>query len=178
MLRKPFIIIGAAFSIGGAHTGNRCAPLFYRHHQQQSNGTIRWRTIVWQNSTTLRSYPYLLSCIQCANRQLSHHICQISSHFTPLILAGDHSSAIATWQAIAKRPLGLLWIDAHFDSHTPDTSMSHRLHGMPLAILLQQGQTPLFWRKTPAILSKYTVVFGVRSFEPEEILLLTQLGIR
>jgi len=61
---------------------------------------------------------------------------------TPLVLGGDHSCAIVTWRGVAQAargPVGLLWIDAHLDAHTPETSHTGRFHGMPLAALLGQG---------------------------------------
>ena len=174
-MRKSCLIIGAAYSIGGAHIGNRRAPFFFRYHAKLP---IQWHKIYWQDSTTLQAYPNLLSSIQCTNRQLIHKICQIRSHFTPIIFGGDHSCGIATWQAVSQKPIGLLWIDAHFDSHTPETSISKRLHGMPLAILLKHSLSPLYERKDAALLAKYTVIFGVHDFELAEIKLLTQLGVR
>ena len=56
----------------------------------------------------------------------------------PVVLGGDHSMAIGTWSAIANslkegQNLGLIWIDAHMDSHTRDTSHSGAYHGMPIS---------------------------------------------
>ena len=55
----------------------------------------------------------------------------------PVVLGGDHSCAIGTWSGVANalRPqgaLGLIWIDAHLDSHTPQTSESGAIHGLSL----------------------------------------------
>ena len=175
---KSKLIIGAAFAVGGGHFGNRHAPQFYRQHiAQQYN--IPWLRIIWHHSITLRPYPANLSTIQCANRQLYQQICLIRSQFVPIILGGDHSCAIATWQAIGKNaPVGLLWIDAHFDSHSPDSSISKRLHGMPLGVLLEQKPLALYHTQTPVIDPKHTVVFGVRSFENAEIQRLNKHNIR
>ena len=101
-MRKSCLIIGAAYSIGGAHIGNRRAPFFFRYHAKLP---IQWHKIYWQDSTTLQSYPNLLSSIKRTNRQLIHKICQIRSHFKPIILGGDHSCAIATWQAVSSNHL-------------------------------------------------------------------------
>ena len=61
----------------------------------------------------------------------------------PIVLGGDHSigagsvAASASWARRAKQlPIGLLWVDAHGDMNTPDTSTSGNVHGMPLAALL------------------------------------------
>ncbi len=63
----------------------------------------------------------------------------------PLVLGGDHSVAIGTVSGMArafrqrKQSLGLIWIDAHADMNTPETSPSGNVHGMPLACLLGMG---------------------------------------
>jgi arginase len=103
----------------------------------------------------------------------------------PIVLGGDHSCAIGTWSGIAQaiRPqgaLGLIWIDAHLDSHTPDTSESGAPHGMPLAALLGHGDpqlTDVFdWRAKLA--PEHVVVIGARSYELGEQALLECLGVR
>lgn len=74
--------------------------------------------------------------------------------------------------------MGLLWIDAHFDSHTPKTSQSQRIHGMPLAVLLGEGDALLLLQNRAVVKPQYTVVFGVHSFEAGEPELLTRHGVR
>lgn len=103
----------------------------------------------------------------------------------PLVLGGDHSCAIGTWSGIADAwrgagRIGLIWIDAHLDSHTPQTSESQAPHGMPLAVLLGHGLpvlTDLFdWRAK--LLPQHVVVIGARSYETGEMALLERLGVR
>src|SRR6185436_14069549 len=61
----------------------------------------------------------------------------------PLVLGGDHSlaagsvAASSDWvRRVSSYPLGLIWVDAHGDMNTPDTTQSGNVHGMPLAALL------------------------------------------
>lgn len=98
----------------------------------------------------------------------------------PVVLGGDHTTAIGVWPSLRshRRPLGLLWIDAHLDSHTPMTSLSQRLHGMPLALLLQEGDPRLHPWTQPIVDAGHSTVFGARSFEPGEPERLKRLGIR
>jgi arginase len=64
-------------------------------------------------------------------------------HF-PLFLGGDHSIAIGTVSSVTnKEPTGLIWIDAHADFNTPQTSPSGNIHGMPLAALIGEGHESL-----------------------------------
>ncbi len=63
----------------------------------------------------------------------------IAENYLPIVVGGDHSLSIATIASALEyygKDLGVLWIDAHADLNTPDTSPSGNLHGMPLGLLL------------------------------------------
>ncbi|MEF2252225.1 MULTISPECIES: arginase [Ralstonia solanacearum species complex] len=103
----------------------------------------------------------------------------------PVVIGGDHSCAIGTWSGVASAlrpagPLGLIWIDAHLDSHTPQTSDSGAIHGMPLAALLGHGPRELTQVREagPKLLPQHVVVIGARSYEPAERALIDRLGVR
>lgn len=101
----------------------------------------------------------------------------------PCVIGGDHSCAIGTWSGVSayhQKPLGLLWIDAHMDAHTIETSETGNIHGMPLAALLGNGFTGLteMLSSGPKIQSERCVLFGVRSFEKGEARLLERLNVR
>lgn len=103
----------------------------------------------------------------------------------PLVLGGDHTCAIGTWSGVtdaldAREKFGLLWIDAHMDAHTPETSLSGKLHGMPLAALLGLGDARLTGIAAPAphLSPRHVCVIGARSFEEGEQATLMRLGVR
>lgn len=103
----------------------------------------------------------------------------------PLVIGGDHSCAIGTWSGVkralgAPARLGLIWIDAHMDSHTVATSATRNIHGMPLASLLGHGDPRLTGvaGAGPALQPEDVCLIGVRSFESEEAALLKKLGVR
>jgi arginase len=105
-------------------------------------------------------------------------------HF-PLVIGGDHSCAVGTWSGVRSHlgdsgRLGLLWIDAHMDSHTFKTSPSQAVHGMPLACLLGYGDARLtqVMSAHPKVLPQDVCLIGVRSFEWGEAALLKKLGVR
>lgn len=118
--------------------------------------------------------------------QLHNHTMQVCLQGDrPIVLGGDHSCAIGTWSGVHEAyretgPIGLIWVDAHMDSHTPETSMSGAIHGMPLACLLGHGDARLTRLNGPsrASLTPHNVsLIGVRSFEPDEARLLNDLGV-
>jgi arginase len=99
----------------------------------------------------------------------------------PCVIGGDHSCAGGTWTGVARMvpgELGLIWVDAHMDSHTPGTSHTGRLHGMPLAWLLGQTDDELYGLAAGVVEPARVALIGVRSFEPEEKERLDRLGVR
>ncbi len=94
----------------------------------------------------------------------------------PLSLGGDHSMAAGTVSGVAEyfrrqnQKIGLLWMDAHSDINTPDSSPSGNVHGMPLAALM--GFAPLelanIFSFTPKIAPENCVIVGVRDVDTAE----------
>jgi len=104
----------------------------------------------------------------------------------PVVLGGDHSIAIGSVAGVAshyrkkKKRIGIIWLDAHTDSNTPETSPSGNIHGMPLAALLGYGARELTHVAgfAPKVLPENTAIIGARSIDPGERALLKSLGIR
>ena len=106
-------------------------------------------------------------------------------HF-PLVLGGDHSIAVGTVSGIAAfcqrqgKKLGLLWIDAHGDINTPETSPSGNIHGMPLAALLGFGVKELtgIGGASPRIEARNVALVGIRSLDSGEKSRLKETGVQ
>jgi arginase len=89
----------------------------------------------------------------------------------PLFLGGDHSIAIGTIGGVTHdQPSGIIWIDAHGDFNTPETSPSGNLHGMPLAALMGHGRPELvnLGRLGPKLQATDVMLVGLRDLDPEE----------
>ncbi|HLO32755.1 MAG TPA: arginase [Anaerolineales bacterium] len=103
-----------------------------------------------------------------------------AAHF-PLVLGGDHSLSIGSIRGAAKhRKLGLIWVDAHADFNTPETTPSGNIHGMPLAALCGSGDPRLvcLWDETPPVLDPQRVaVIGARDLDPGEKRNLREAGV-
>lgn len=100
-----------------------------------------------------------------------------------LVVGGDHSCAIGTWsgmkKAYPKARIGLLWLDAHLDAHSPLTSPSGNVHGMPVSCLLG-NKHPLFKHLTDSqtIINPHDcIIIGVRSYEQQEARWLNCQGV-
>lgn len=89
----------------------------------------------------------------------------------PLFLGGDHSIAVGTVAAVVdQNPMGLIWIDAHGDFNTPETSPSGNIHGMPLAALIGEGHDTLVNVGSPGmkIHPENVVLIGQRDLDSAE----------
>lgn len=87
----------------------------------------------------------------------------------PLVLGGDHSIGIGTANGLADERVGILWVDAHADFNTPETTPSGNVHGMPLAAILGEGPfANLPWAHAPSIDAANVSLVGVRSVDPSE----------
>ncbi|WP_062762812.1 arginase [Falsirhodobacter sp. alg1] len=92
----------------------------------------------------------------------------------PIVMGGDHSLALGSVAGAAShargagRPLFLLWLDAHSDFHTPDTTVSGNLHGTPVAYIVGRDGFEAF-PPFPAPLPPQNIcMFGIRSVDPAE----------
>ena len=124
----------------------------------------------------------------------------IKNNFFPVIISGDHSTGGATIAGIKmakpKSKLGVIWIDAHADLHTPFTTPSGNLHGMPMAIDINKNneecavhdldeQTIRYWdylkntgKIAPKVLPEDVVFISLRDYEKEEKYLIEKYDMK
>lgn len=99
----------------------------------------------------------------------------------PLVLGGDHSLSVGSIRGAAKhKKLGVIWVDAHADFNTPETTPSGNIHGMPLAALCGLGDPRLvsLWDETPPVLDpKRVAVIGARDLDLGEKQNLREAGV-
>lgn len=186
-LAKPVEIVGVACGAGARNKGCEAGPDAVRASDLVPRLQMRGLSAAWRE--TIRpghaSHDEPLQAVHDVCRLLARRARAIVAHGgLPVVVGGDHSCAIGTWKGVAsalraRGPLGLIWIDAHMDAHTPQTTPSGALHGMPLACLLGHGApllTALGWGIT--LQPQYVCVIGVRSYETNEAALLRRLGVR
>ena len=136
---------------------------------------------------------------QCT--RLSNHVkVTLQEHNFPVVLSGDHSSALGTISGVKaaypQQTVGVVWIDAHADIHSPYTSPSGNIHGMPLAAALSEDnldfqinditrETSDLWERMKNIAipgakvaAENVVYFGVRDTEEPEDKQIEKLDIK
>ncbi|HTS12160.1 MAG TPA: arginase [Candidatus Limnocylindrales bacterium] len=103
----------------------------------------------------------------------------------PLVLGGDHSIAVGTIAGAAahfnkkSKRVGLIWLDAHGDMNTPESSPSGNVHGMPLASIMGYGPTELvdLAGVKPMVEPSNVALVGARDLDPKERRLIKELGV-
>lgn len=181
---KEIRLIGAA--IGRGAPDARCAqgPAFLEalglaRRLQAAGLSVAWQEMIQEPAGVQDALPVVAHVC----RQLAAAVRREAGHGLPVVIGGDHSCAIGTWSGVtaaAGQPIGLLWLDAHLDAHTPQTTPSGALHGMPLACLLGHGAPELveIARAGGLLAPQWVCLVGVRSWEPGERALLDALGVR
>lgn len=126
--------------------------------------------------------PIARTCAELADR-----VCgAVGADLLPVVLGGDHSVAIGTISGLSRawrargQDIGVIWVDAHTDMNTPETSPSGNIHGMPLATLLGRGHPgfdPIIGGG-PALDPSKVCVIGARSVDRTEVEIVRELGVR
>jgi arginase len=179
---RPVKVIGVASGLGAQDPGTADGPRLLRELKVFQDGAPH---ATWEGM--LRPASGLTSPVETISElctRIAHRVeSDLAAGKFPLVVGGDHSCAIGTWSG-ARRwlggPLGLIWLDAHMDSHTFATSPSRALHGMPLAALLGYGDPSLtsIASSVPKLRPEHVCLLGVRSYEESEAALLKTLGVR
>ncbi len=190
--RREVAIIGAALDLGQGRRGVDMGPSALRYagleerltslgYEVRDLGNVA--TAV-QEATALRDErARFLPEIKETCARIAALVAQATTDGAiPLVLGGDHSVALGTLGGLASAhgPGGVLWIDAHPDINTPDTSPSGNVHGMPLAAALgiagsefESEAWPL-----PAVDSRRVALLGIRQLDEGERRLLRDAGVR
>jgi arginase len=108
----------------------------------------------------------------------------VKQHKPFLVIGGDHSCAMGTWAGVLNalepgKRFGLIWLDAHMDAHTFNTTPSGNIHGMPLSALLGKadGKLQHLLPTIKAIQPENLILLGTRSYESAEHELLKQADV-
>lgn len=109
----------------------------------------------------------------------------LEAGMVPLCLGGDHSMGAGTVAGVAEfhrrqnQKIGLIWIDAHTDLNTPDSSPSGNVHGMPLAAIMGLGPPELanIFNFAPKVQPQNCVLVGVRDIDAIEKAHVHRAGI-
>jgi arginase len=147
----------------------------------------RWRAMVrsekrWREHPELRP-PETFGLVARHGVALADAVARaIAAGRFPVVLGGDHAIVMGSWAGVARghrgAKLGLIWLDAHLDAHTLQTTPSMNAHGMGGAALLGHGYGPFLDLCGGVLRPEHVCYIGVRSYESGEMALLRRLGVR
>lgn len=128
---------------------------------------------------------YLHAISETCTREAEQVLEILAANQIPLVLGGDHSIAVGTVSGVAefyrrkKKKIGLIWIDAHADMNTPETTPSGNVHGMPMAAIMGLGPDPLknIFGWSPKVAPENAVLIGVRDIDATEKENIRRAGI-
>ncbi len=188
-------IIGFPMDLGAGRRGVDMGPSALRiagvserlralGYQVVDAGDIDIRTAEVQEIEDI-TLPYLPEIASACTRLAMEVESALDGNEFPLVLGGDHSMAIGSIAGIAAhchkrgKRLGVIWIDAHADINTPETSPSGNIHGMPVAVALGIGAPMLTTIGGPELKleANRLIYVGLRSVDEGERALIRKLKI-
>ena len=190
--RKQAVIIGAALDLGAGRRGVDMGPSAIRYaglHERLAGigyDVSDWgdvETAVLEATAETDTSARYLPEIKAACGRIAHLVgLALGESALPVVLGGDHSVALGTLGGLAKArgAGGVLWIDAHGDLNTPDSSPSGNVHGMPLAaaIGLADGRFQSDAWTLPAVEPHRVALVGLRSLDQQERDRIRSLGMK
>jgi arginase len=192
---KPIHLIGVPLDLGGARRGVDMGPSAFRIAGLGEHIAALGRSVVdkgnlpapvAETEDAIDPRKKYIHQIEAICRAL-YATClrSLDAGAVPLVLGGDHSLAAGSAAASAEwvrrttgQPTGMIWVDAHGDMNTPDTTSSGNVHGMPLAALLGREPRELAGIGTaPSILPQHTVLVGIRNLDAQEKEQIRESGV-
>jgi arginase len=188
---RPVALIGASLDLGAGRRGVDMGPSAIRYAglaarlERLGRPVFDWGNIegAVPEATEMGSERVrFLAPIKQACERVAHLVTRsVEEGLHPLVLGGDHSVAIGTLGGLSRAhgAGGVLWLDAHGDLNRPETSPTGNVHGMPLAAALGLAG-PEFESEAwtlPAVTPERVALVGVRSLDPAEARLLSELDV-
>jgi arginase len=181
--RKKIRVIGVPLDLGQSRRGVDMGPSAVRvaglearleqiGHNVEDAGNIAV-AIPEQKSAGNPNAKYLKEITATCTKEAELVLKTLEAGKVPLVLGGDHSVGAGTVAGVAEfyrkqnQKIGLIWIDAHTDINTPDSSPSGNVHGMPLAAIMGLGPPELtkIFDFSPKVAPENCVLVGVRDID-------------
>jgi arginase len=187
--RRPVAVIGAGLDLGQGRRGVDMGPSAIRYAELEARIRAVGRDVSDRGDVRAPvpeaidagpAHAHYLEAIKQACERVALLVDEAAAGgFVPLVLGGDHSIAMGTLGGMARNAGagGVLWIDAHGDLNTPETSPTGNVHGMPLAAALGAAGPEFDTETYPVPSVERAALVGVRSLDPGERALIKERGI-
>src|SRR5437868_1945255 len=183
---KKIRVIGVPLDLGQSRRGVDMGPSAVRvaglearlealGHEVEDGGNVAV-AIPEQKKEGAANAKYLKEITATCTKHAELVLKTLEAGRVPLVLGGDHSVGAGTVAGVAEfyrrqnQKIGLIWIDAHTDINTPESSPSGNVHGMPLAAIVGLGPTELanIFGFSPKVAPENCVIVGVRDIDATE----------
>ena len=183
---KPVHVIGVPLDLGGGRRGVDMGPSALRIAGLGDQIMALGRIVEDKGNLPAAipetehhaddSQKYIDEIARVCRKLYATCLASLEAGAVPVVIGGDHSLAAGSVAASAdfvrkttSKPLGLIWVDAHGDMNTPQTTTTGNVHGMPLAALLGSEPSALASIGTsPSVTPRHTVLLGIRNLDEEE----------
>jgi len=193
---RPVHLIGVPLDLGGNRRGVDMGPSAFRIAGLSERIVALGRSVTDKGDlhapiAEMRTpsdprKKYVAEIAEVCGLLYTTALASLTAGALPLVIGGDHSLAAGSVAASAQwarrqghGSIGLIWVDAHGDMNTPETSPSGNVHGMPLAILL--GSDPIelagIGGFSPKVRPAETVLIGVRNLDEREKIAVRDSGV-
>jgi arginase len=192
---KKIRVIGVPLDLGQTRRGVDMGPSAVRvaglearleqlGHKVEDAGNVAV-AIAEQKKEGNPSAKYIKEITSTCQKEAELVIKTLEAGEVPVVIGGDHSVAAGTVSGVAEffrrknEKIGLIWIDAHGDINTPETSPSGNVHGMPLAAIMGLGPVELvnLFGFTPKVAPENCVLIGIRDVDARERENIRRAGI-
>ena len=194
-MAEKFRILGVPMDLGASRRGVDMGPSALRvaglqhrlkqiGHQVEDIGNIPVKQAEEQHYGDKRA-KYLNEIAETCKGLAENVQRSLEEGMLPLVLGGDHSIAAGTMAGVAghfrkqEKRIGFIWLDAHGDMNTPDTSPSGNVHGMPLAAVIGYGAPELteLGGFKPKVEPRNVAMVGIRELDSKERRLVKESGV-
>jgi arginase len=192
-------VLGVPIDLGGNHRGVDMGPSAFHvaglnpqmralGYEVEDLGNVHVPTVESVGAAPIAKSRYQKEIAEVCNDVAKRVYAAMEKGTFPISLGGDHSAAIGSvsgasaYLASRGERLGMIWVDAHTDMNTPETSPSGNIHGMPMACLLGHGPKELsnILRKEgakPHLAAENCAFIGIRDVDETELALVHSSGV-
>lgn len=178
--RVPNFLMGVPFNLGAAYTGTEYAVDYLFGKYPELKNTMEVISPVHEEEDLLNKRTKFINSVAATSQAVAERVKEVvADGYRPIVVGGDHSVALGSISGVvSSKKAGVIWIDAHGDMNTPETSPSGNTHGMVLSALMGYGDPKLTnLNKDNFLDPKDVVIFGARDLDPGELKFISETGV-
>ncbi len=178
--RVPNFLMGVPFNLGAAYTGTEYAVDYLFGEYPELKNQMEVISPIHEEEDLLNIKTKFINSVSSTCQAVADRVREVvADGYRPIVVGGDHSVALGSISGVlSSKRTGVIWIDAHGDMNTSETSPSGNTHGMVLSALMGYGDPKLTSINEGNFLDpKDVVIFGARDLDPGELKVIAETGV-